>query len=89
MGESKTINEGKTFYAKLMEDGTFGPLEPLETTITMKVEDITTEKIEKNENSKEEYDKLLIKVYWLLKGMNVDMQANAIYEILTEIEEFI
>lgn len=78
MGNKKKNNE--SFYAEL------GKIEPLNTTITMTVDDIKTEKIEKEVKSKQEYERLITKVYWYLRGMNNFHEAN---DLLEEIEEYI
>lgn len=52
------------------------------------IKHITNEDINR-EKTKEEYDELLLKVYWLLRGMNIDKQNDAIDEMIMEVEEFI
>lgn len=81
--------QSETFYGRINEDGKFEKLKPLETTITMKVDDITTKEIETEEKSKQEYDMLLLKVYWFLKGINHEEPSYAVNDILHEIEAVI
>ena len=66
--------------------------EPFTTEITMNVKDIktiTNEDLE--EKPKEEYDKLLLKVYWYLKGIdrNTLTKDEGSTQLLEEIEDFI
>lgn len=86
---NKTTGQNGTFFGSINEDGKFEKLKPLETTITMKVDDITTKEIEAEEKSKQEYDKLLLKVYWFLKGINHEEPSYAVNDILHEIEAVI
>lgn len=86
---NKTTNQSETFFGCINEDGKFEKIKPVETTITMKVDDITTKEIETEEKSKQEYDKLLLKVYWFLKGINHEEPSYAVNDILHEIEAVI
>lgn len=66
-------------------------LKHFDTSIIMDIKDIkhiTNEDIN-IEKTKEDYDKLLLKIYWLLRGMNIDKQHDAIDEMIMEVEEFI
>lgn len=64
---------------------------PQSTEITMKVSDIKTITDEDLETvkPKEEYDKLLLKVYWYLRGMNAIKIDEGLLELIEEIEDFI
>lgn len=68
-------------------------LEPYETEITMNIADIKTIKHEDliEEKPKEEYDKLLLKVYWYLKGIdrNTLTKDEGSTQLIEEIEDFI
>lgn len=88
---NKTTGQNGTFYGRINENGKFEKLNPnpLETTITMKVDNITTKEIEVEEKSKQDYDKLLLKVYWFLKGINHEEPSYAVNDILHEIEAVI
>ena len=66
---------------------------PYTTEITMNVQDIKTitdEDLE-IEKQKEEYEKLLLKIYWYLKGIGRNMltKDEGSTQLLEEIEEFI
>ena len=86
---NKTTKYGETFFGSINEDGKFEKIKPVETTITMKVDDITTKEIETEEKSKQDYDRLLLKVYWFLKGINHEEPSYAVNDILHEIEAVI
>ena len=83
MGNKKKNNE--SFYAKLAEE--YKNIEPLSTTITMTVDDIKTEDIKKEVKSKQEYDKLINKVYWYLYGLYNANDYKGEEEQLYEIED--
>lgn len=85
MGTKKKNNE--SFYAELAEG--YKNIEPLNTTITMTVDDIKTEKIKKEEKSKQEYDKLITKVYWYLYGLYNANDYKGAEELLYEIEDYL
>lgn len=84
----KNINS-ETFYGKITEDGKFEKITPVETTITMTVDDIATKEIKTEEKSKQNYDKLLLKIYWFLKGVNKETPTSTVYDLLEEIETFL
>lgn len=82
---SKTTKQSEILY----DGGKCEKLEPLETIITMTLDDITTKEIETEEKSKQDYEKLLLKIYWFLKGINHNNVSNTVCELLNEIEGFI
>lgn len=88
---NKSTGQSETFYARINGNGKFEKLNPnpFETTITMEVDDITTKEIEAEEKTKQDYDKLLLKLYWFLKGINHNNVSNTVCDLLIEIEEFI
>lgn len=90
MSKAKFSNiNSETFYGKITEDGKFEKLTPLETTVTMTVDDITTKEIKAEEKPKQEYDKLLLKVYWFLKGVNNESPTSTVCDLLEEIEDYL
>lgn len=79
----------ETFYGRITEDGKFEKITPLETAITMTVDDIKIEEINKEEHPKQDYDKLLLKIYWFLKGVYKEAPTSTVYDLLEEIEEYL
>jgi hypothetical protein len=90
MSKEKFSNiNSETFYGRITEDGKFEKVTPLETTITMTVDDIKTKEVQKEEKTKQDYDKLLLKVYWFLKGIDNETPSSTVYDLLEEIEDYL
>lgn len=66
-------------------------MKPYTTTITMDVKDIKhiTDEDLKIEKPIKDYEKLLLKVYWYLKGLNTTKENEQIDELIEMIEDFI
>lgn len=73
------------FYRQITTTG-----EPITTEITMKVKDIKTIGAEEldQEKTREQYDELLTKIYWFIKGQLKEAASEPLYELLEEIEKF-
>lgn len=90
-GSTETFGSTTTVDKETMDKLLCKGSKPQSTEITMKVSDIKTitEEDLKTEIPKEEYDNLLLKVYWFLKGINHEEPSYAVNDILHEIERVI
>ena len=64
--------------------------EPITTEITMNIKDIKTIGAEEldQEKTREQYDELLTKIYWFIKGQLKEAPSEPLCELLEEIEKF-
>lgn len=81
------MNKESIWYGRIDVDGSWKNIHPFETVFQMKMEDINT--MEDEKKSLEEYEVLLVKVYWYLKGLNFDKDDGDINDLISMIEDLI
>lgn len=86
------MSEGKIWHGRIDLDGSWKDIHPYEihpfkNVFQMEMENINT--MEDEKKSLEEYETLLVKIYWYLKGLNLDKDDGDINDLVTMIEELI